>query len=55
MRIQSFQNFKASNLMWPQAHCNDLHYMMTAYKLHELVSVGKDTYKYLDIKTDIKL
>jgi hypothetical protein len=29
---------------------------MTAYKLHELVSVGgKDTYKYLDVKTDIEL
>jgi glyoxylate utilization-related uncharacterized protein len=34
--------------------CNDLHYM-TAYKLHKLVSVGKDTYKYLDFKTDIEL
>ena len=34
--------------------CNDSHYM-TAYKLHESVSVGKDTYKYLDVRTDIEL
>ena len=35
--------------------CNDSHYM-TTYNLHELVSsVGKDTYKYLDVKTDIEL
>ena len=28
---------------------------MTTYELHELVSVAKDTYKYLDAKTNIKL
>ena len=33
---------------------NNSHYM-TAYKLHELVSVGKGTYKYLDVQTGIEL
>ena len=39
-------------LLNPQ--CNNSHYM-TTYKLYELGTVGKDTYKYLGVKTDLEL
>ena len=41
-------------IFFDEIKCNSSHYM-TKYKLNELVSVERDTHKYLDVKTDIVL